>query len=131
MEIQETMALFTYIIWHYTYGIMAMARDGARAVRAMLNLFAVPHHLKTLFYPWHQYNDPYPSGFDLKKVLWVFSGNMIGRILGAIVRTVTITAGLFFTGAVFAVAATLFVLWLLLPLLVPSAFAAGIIALFY
>ena len=101
-----------------------------RLIFGIFNFFSISHLFRTLLYPWHQYSDQYKSGFDLGVFLWALSGNMISRGLGAIVRTITIFIGLFFSACAFAFAVFCFFLWLILPLAIPTAIILGIIIIF-
>ncbi|MEK7636229.1 MAG: hypothetical protein AAB362_00885 [Patescibacteria group bacterium] len=119
-----------YLYWHYSLGAKQVARDGLRLIFGIFNFFSISHLFRTLLYPWHQYSDQYKSGFDLGVFLWALSGNMISRGLGAIVRTITIFIGLFFSACAFAFAVFCFFLWLILPLAIPTAIILGIIIIF-
>ena len=88
-----------WINWHY----FEVPKNLIKAFRNFLgfnfNYFSIGLLLRTFFSHWRRYREFYGRGFDPKRYLIVFSGNMISRILGATVRLVVILIGL--TGEVF------------------------------
>jgi len=82
------------------------------------NLFSLTLLLKTFFSPWRKYSWSYPRNFDLKEFLNTLVGNLISRILGAIMRTVLIIIGIFFQFFVTMVGSIVFIGWLSIPLIV-------------
>jgi hypothetical protein len=82
------------------------------------NLFSLTLLLNTFFAPWRKYSWSYPKSFDLKEFLNTLVGNLISRILGAIMRTVLIIIGIFFQFFVTIVGSIFFIGWLSIPLIV-------------
>lgn len=82
-----------------------------------MKYFSIPSLTKTLFSYWKNYQWQYPRGFDLGEYLGAVSGNIISRILGALMRISLIVAGLLAEVFIFFAGAAVFLGWLALPAL--------------
>ncbi|RJQ13839.1 hypothetical protein C4553_02235 [Candidatus Parcubacteria bacterium] len=83
------------------------------------NLFSIDSHLGHLFSPWRKTVELYRTkGLDVGA--WVDSVLMtnFSRLLGFIVRLVTIGIGLGWTFIIFVIGAVIFIGWYLLPLFI-------------
>jgi len=95
-----------------------------------LNFFSVPHLFQTLFSPWHRVIESYGRGWDATRFFYAITGNVISRLLGAILRSFVIVTGIA-AAALSVIAGVFFIsLWILLPILVPLLFISGIVFLF-
>ena len=124
------MFFFEYIYWHYSSGAASVMKRGITFARGVLNYFSVLHLFRTLFYPWHRYIEPYHRGFYLSEFLTTLAGNIISRVLGAIMRLVMIIFGTVVSVIALIASLAVFVAWLFLPVLLPGSFVLGIILLF-
>jgi hypothetical protein len=86
------------------------------------NLFSVPLLLKTFFAPWRKYAWSYPKNFDIKEFFNTLVGNIISRILGAIMRTALIFVGILFQIFVAIAGSVILLAWLLFPFLIVCGF---------
>lgn len=105
-------------------------RAWGNCLKFNLNYWSVPLLLKTLFSHWRRYRYSYGRGFDFKRYFEAFTFNMISRVLGALMRVVLITLGLFTEILVFLAGAVVFLIWLILPLLLIMGFFYGFKILF-
>jgi hypothetical protein len=90
------------------------------------NLFSVTLLLKTFFSPWRRYSWKYPKAFDFKEFFNTLISNTFSRILGAMMRTVLIIAGIIFQIFVAVAGLVIFLGWMLTPFFI----IFGIIFLF-
>ena len=123
--------LFEYLVWHYSRAVKDIVRLSGNFLGAVFNFFSIPFLLKTLFVPFERLQEKKKSlGFDAEE----FFGNLIVttimRIVGAVVRLITIAFGFILLIVVSAISIVSFVGWLLLPILVPLSFTYGIGLLF-
>jgi len=95
-----------------------------------LNYFSVGLLIKTYFSYWHRYSWSYGRGFDINRYLSAFFSNLISRILGVIIRTVLIIAGIVFEIIIFIVGLSIFVGWFLLPIVIIGMYILGFELLF-
>ncbi|OHA06623.1 MAG: hypothetical protein A2934_00950 [Candidatus Sungbacteria bacterium RIFCSPLOWO2_01_FULL_47_10] len=123
------MTFLSYISWHYTAGLRSLAEDAAGFIKASAGFFSVTYLLRTILYPWHSYSEPYKRGFYISELIWTLSQNLISRVLGAIVRLITIFLGIIFTVASTAASAVCVALWILMPAIIPALLIAGILIL--
>lgn len=106
-----------FLVWHYydaTKGILLAAKN---FLVFNFNFFSIGLLAKTLFSHWRRYRESYGRGFDIKRYFSVFVGNMISRVLGAIVRTVVIVVGLAVEVFIFIGGIIVFLVWIFLPIL--------------
>ncbi|MDD5144735.1 MAG: hypothetical protein PHW72_01270 [Candidatus Pacebacteria bacterium] len=82
-----------------------------------LNYFSVGLLVKTFFYPWRKYKMSYGKGLDFQKNIEVFFSNLIFRLLGAIIRSGLIAAGLIAEVFVFFGGLIWLVLWVFSPII--------------
>lgn len=91
-----------------------------------LNYFSVVLLLKTLFSPWRRYQSSYKGGFNIGKYTEDFFSNLIFRFLGAIFRSVLITAGLVVETFILIVGFSILILWMFLPFIILGLLTLGI-----
>ncbi len=118
--------LFRWVYWHFGEAAKAILRGWKNFLLFTLNYFSVPQLTKTLFSHWRRYRESYGRGFDPKRYLSAFVGNMISRTLGAIVRFFVIIVGLAAEVVVFGIGLIIFLVWIFLPVFLILAIAAGI-----
>lgn len=82
-----------------------------------INYFSIPQLIKTYFSHWRRYKESYGRGFDPKRYVEVFIGNLISRTIGAIIRTFTILIGLIFEIFIFIFGILIFLFWISLPII--------------
>lgn len=121
------MIIVSFFIWHYTLGLSYALAGAVEFVKGIFNYFSVSDLLKTLFSPWHSIAERYGRGFALGEYLMVLLGNIVSRVLGAIVRTFVIACGLIATICAVAGAAVFLLFWILMPFFVAGFFIAGFI----
>lgn len=81
-------------------------------------MFSFVFLLKTLFAPWKNITDTYPSkGFDLSLMLQTWMFNMITRLIGFVIRFVTLLIGVLVQIGLLVGFVVYLMLWLLYPLL--------------
>lgn len=116
-----------FFSWYYTDALRVVFYNGLHRTIGFMNYFSVPLLFATLFSPWHRIVESYGRGFDPRVFFYTLAGNIISRILGAIVRSFVIIIGLAvsFFAEIFGVLAI--ALWIVLPLLIPILFLGGIL----
>jgi len=86
------------------------------------NYFSFVLLLKTFFSPWRRYRWSYPRGFNLGEFFSTLVSNIFSRIIGAIMRTFLIIAGIFMQIFVAVVGSIIFMAWILLPFIIIAIF---------
>jgi hypothetical protein len=92
--------------------------------------FSAKELLFSLFAPWKRQIEDYGKGFDFEVYFRVFSGNLISRVIGCIVRIIFLIAFLIFEIIVFILGIISLIIWFFLPLILIAGFAYGIKLIF-
>lgn len=123
--------LVQYAIWHYTEAIRELFLIWRNIIWFFWNLFSIPVLLGSLFSPFHRIQENVKKGgLDLEAIGGAIVVNLIMRLVGFFLRTLVIVIGIFCitVSAITAVASIL--VWVLMPLVIPGLFSAGVTMLF-
>lgn len=104
-----------YLLWHYTAAWSDLWRFYANLSWFLLNFFSVKLLLGTFFAPWKRLRESARRRGE-GGAAGRFIINVITRLVGFSLRSVTIVSGLASLVLLSALALFLFVLWLVLPL---------------
>ncbi len=114
-----------WFAWHFFEVPKKILKGYQNFLVFNINYFSIPQLLKTFFSHWRRYRDSYGRGFDLKRYVRVAVGNFISRVLGIIIRTITIIIGLTAEFLIFLAGLFVFIIWLILPFIVVFLFVSG------
>ena len=95
-----------------------------------LRYFSARELLKTYFSPWKRYHSQYGKVFEVWENIEVLVFNGMSRIIGAVLRTFLIIAGLFLELAIFILGIIILISWLALPFLLIAGFFFGLYLIF-
>jgi len=109
--------LLKVLTWHFYDAPKGILKAFKNFLLFNFNYFSIGLLAKTLFSHWRRYVESYGRGFDIKRYLGAFAGNMISRVLGAIIRTITIIIGLMVEVFILLGGLIVFLTWLFLPIL--------------
>ena len=113
-----------FIRWYLWDAPRAILHAGANFLIWAANHFSLGMHLSHLFSPWRRTVEPYTSkGLDIGAWLESVLVTNFSRIIGFVVRTITIAMGLVWVFIVFLFSLALFISWFLLPILIVYNFA--------
>ncbi len=115
-----------WLVWHFYEVPKGILKAFKNFLVFNFNYFSIGLLSRTLFSHWRRYREYYPRGFNIKGWLRAFSGNMISRMLGAIVRTVTILVGLVVEFLILIGGVIIILVWLCLPILIVFGFYLGL-----
>jgi len=122
--------LSALIMWHYGVATKGVVVAWRNFLVFNLHYFPVKELFRTLFSHWKRSSDEYGKGLDVKRMASAFLGNMISRVIGAVIRTVVIGIGLIAEVFVFFAGLFMLLIWIVLPILIVIGFFAGIGLLF-
>ena len=126
----QSLLLLRYFKWHYIDAPREILTAWGNFLWFIFNYFSVGLLLRTLFSPWRRITWDYGRGFDIGRYLFIFSSNLVSRILGAFVRVWLIGAGII-GELILLDAGSIFILcWFALPALIAAAFFYGLSLLF-
>ena len=126
----QSILLLRYVKWHYLDASRDILKGWGNILWFNFNYFSVPLLVQTFFAPWRRIVWDYGRGFDLGRYLFTFASNLISRILGSIMRSFLIVAGIAMELALFCLGILFFLFWLFLPAIIAVAFFYGFILLF-
>ena len=121
-----------YLIWHYTEALADWWRIVSNFIWFFFHMFSISLLLRTLFSPFKRMREERKKG-GLKFEDWggAIIINLLMRLIGSLVRSVIIIAGIIFIIFIIFIGATAFLLWLILPALVIFLIIFGLSQLFY
>lgn len=106
-----------YLKWHYGKAVYSLSGIWRNFISFTYNYFSIKLLFKNFFDPWKRMTDKYPTGFNLKLYFYAFLTNLIIRIVGMIMRTVLILAGLTCCILLVIFYPIVLIIWLLLPII--------------
>lgn len=115
-----------WLFWHFIEMPKAIANGWGNFLKFNFHYFSIGALIKSLFSPWKGDVGDYGRGFDAKKYFDTFFGNMISRVLGAIIRLVIIAFGLVFGVLTFVIGSFVLLIWICLPIIVVAGFLYAI-----
>jgi hypothetical protein len=107
--------IFLFIDWYFIDFPKEILKGIKNYLKFGLHYFSIPFLLKTFFYHWHKYAWQYPRAPDIAKIFEVWISNQISRLIGMILRSFLIFAGLLFEIFVLIFGFLFLFLWLFLP----------------
>ena len=124
--------LTRYLIWHYSEALADWWRIVGNFIWFFFHMFSIGLLLRTLFSPFKRMEEERKKG-SLKFEDWggAIIINLLMRLIGSLVRSVIIIAGIIFIIFIIFIGATAFLLWLILPALVIFLIIFGLSQLFY
>lgn len=118
--------LFSYIKWHYSTAYFELARISGDFISFLFNFFSIPVLTRTLFSRWQMLGESYKKGFDIEEAFGIFALNFMMRVVGFVIRSITILVGLVVILFFLCVSASIFILWTFFPLVVVVFFVSGL-----
>src|SRR3989344_561525 len=119
--------VFAYLVQWYLFLVpKEIVRGWGNILWFNLEYFSLFVLLKTLFSPWRRQTVSYGKGFNLGRYFEALIGNLISRILGAIIRSTLFIAGLCAELALVFLGPIVFVVWFVLPVLLALSLVQGL-----
>ena len=109
---------FQYLEWHFIDTPRGILGAWKNCLKFNLNYWSVVILIKTFFTHWRRYRFNYGKGFDFKRYFEVFTFNLMSRVLGAVLRSFLIVAGLLTEIFIIIAGLMVFLFWLFLPILI-------------
>jgi len=114
-----TLFLYEYISWHYGLGIKEFLRAWLNIHWFWGHFFSMSVLAQSFFKPFHRMRESYGRAFEPAKIFETLIVNMMMRVVGVMIRSVFLAAGILVEGATFILGTALFVLFLLSPIMIP------------
>ncbi|MDD3887688.1 MAG: hypothetical protein PHN19_02835 [Patescibacteria group bacterium] len=117
-----------YIEWWYSYGLIRMLKYLRAFILVLTDTFSVRICLTTLFAPWKR-DVVSTEGMSLQERFGVWGGNMIARMFGFVIKSITLLIFLICFSVLLCFEVSVIVIWLLLPMLLVEGIVFGIMYL--
>ena len=104
-----------YLIWHYTKGFKELLINWGHILYFTIHYFSVPNLLLTLLSPWKRMDEGSQHTINPGAIMEHVIFNSIMRVVGLLVRSITIVIGLIATAAVIVGGITFACIWIILP----------------
>ncbi len=105
-----------FLTWYYLEAPIAIVRGALAYARAFAEIVPFGFLLLTLFSPWKNIVDrTVIHGIDLEKIGEKLSLALLARLVGCIVRILTLALGLLSEGVLFAITSLYLSIWLAFP----------------
>lgn len=114
-----------YVVWHYGVAWLDIVRIWRNFLWFFYNFFSIPLLFKTLLSPFERLREDYGRDFEPGQFIAALVVNVIMRLIGAALRLFIIAVGIIVLGATFVGGIAFFLLWVILPVLVPLFFFWG------
>lgn len=84
-----------FINWYFVEIPIKIIKQLYQYILVISKIYSFVFLLKTFFAPWKNQSYTYPNkGFDINRLLEVWTSNMVSRVVGALVRFFTILTGI-------------------------------------
>ena len=118
-----------YLVWHYGESLAEFLDTEKNFLWFGYHFFSLPLLARTFAAPIYRLEEKKARAFDIGAILGNFIVTTLMRLVGMLVRTVIIAAGLLFESMLLMVSAPAFLIWLLLPIITPLLCIFGIATL--
>ncbi|MDE2173522.1 MAG: hypothetical protein KGJ31_02955 [Patescibacteria group bacterium] len=112
---RSVLAAFCY--WYVAVAPRNIVAITGNYLVANLNYFSIAFLVRTLLAPWHRDTETYGRGFDPARYARAAIVNAVSRVVGLLIRSVTILIGLAAEVCILAVGVSVFILWFAAPFL--------------
>jgi hypothetical protein len=107
-----------FIKWYFFVMPIKIIKLLYKYITVISKIYSFVFLLKTFFSPWKNQSYSYPDkGFDLNRILEIWTSNMVARVVGAFVRLFTILTGIVLLSAIGILGILLTLLWIAYPIL--------------
>jgi len=108
-----------YITWHYGKAFSDIFRIFSNLIWAAANFFSIKILLKTLLAPWRRLQEEKKkSGFDLEEWAGNLIVNEMMRLVGFLIRILTIAIGVTAIIVIAGLGLVVLILWFMMPLVI-------------
>jgi hypothetical protein len=116
----NTKLIGIFLIWYVKEIPRYIIENTIAYIRAISIIFSFSFLIKTLFFPWKNQLYAYPDkGFDIKHIFDIWIANSISRMVGCIIRLMTLIMGVILIIMVGFIGMGLLLMWIVLPIVFP------------
>jgi len=107
-----------FIKWYFFEIPIQIVKQVYKYILVISKIYSFTFLLKTFFSPWKNQSYTYPKkGFDINRILEIWTSNMVSRVVGALVRFFTILTGIVILGLTGILGGLILFIWVTYPVL--------------
>lgn len=107
-----------FIKWYFFEIPILIVKQVYKYILVISKIYSFTFLLKTFFSPWKNQSYSYPNkGFDINRILEIWTSNMVSRVVGALVRFFTILTGIVILGIAGILGGLILFIWVTYPVL--------------
>ena len=130
MHMLFTSILHHYLIWHYSYAFTQIAHVWSNLFWFTFHFFSIPQLLRSYIAPWKRMTEDRGNTFSFEDMAGFIIINLISRIIGMILRTIIIGAGLVAILVLCVGIIATYVFWVCAPALLIACMYYGFVLMF-
>lgn len=115
-----------YFIWHYTRAFLEIFHVWLNLLWFVVNFFSLPQLMRTWLSPWKRIVEDRGEKWNLEDLAGFVIINIISRIVGGLLRTVIIAAGLIALLITVLAGLAVYVFWVFAPAVIIALLVFGI-----
>jgi hypothetical protein len=120
-----------YFIWHYSLALTGYIRVSRNFAWFIISYFSITTLLKTLLAPFKRIQEKPSRRFNFEDWIGTLLINLLSRLIGAVIRSIIIIAGLCTLIIYTSISLLGFAFWLILPFYIFGGVIGGIWLLFF
>ena len=107
-----------FIKWYFFEIPVLIVKQVYKYILVISKIYSFTFLLKTFFSPWKNQSYSYPNkGFDINRILEIWTSNIVSRLVGALVRFFTILTGIVILGITGILGGLILFIWVTYPVL--------------
>ena len=110
--------LHHYLVWHYSKAYIEFSRVWLNLMWFVMYFFSIVELMGSWLSPWKRMVEERKKTWDVEEIMGAVVINVISRILGAIMRTVMIVAGLVSLVLIIVWGLAVYLIWTVAPALI-------------
>lgn len=122
--------LHHYLLWHYQNALREILHVWRNLVWFTFNFFSISQLLRSYFQPWKRVTEGRGRTFKFEDLAGFIIINLISRMLGMLIRTSIIVAGLITLTLLVVGIILTYIFWLLAPILLVLSLYYGLVLMF-
>ena len=119
-----------YFLWHYTRALLEIFHVWFNLIWFVVHFFSLPQLMRSWLAPWKRMTEGRGNKWSFEDLAAYVIINFLSRIIGALLRTTVIAAGLVALFLTVIGGALVYVVWLVAPLLIIVLLAGGVSLMF-
>ncbi|MCA9354882.1 MAG: hypothetical protein KC877_05160 [Candidatus Kaiserbacteria bacterium] len=119
-----------YLLWHYSRAFLEIFNVWLNLIWFIIHFFSLPQLFRTWFSPWKRIIEDRGDKWNFEDLAAYLIIGLISRIIGFIMRTFIIAAGLIALALIIVAGFATYLFWIVAPLAIVALLILGVSLLF-